>query len=357
MGKNQRSRFSSRHLRQRISTVYPSMFLLSPSRSSSSISGGMKVRSKSEENLQKLNDCMENMDDDVAKLFMEYHQTDLGRDPDLISLLNDYFSTSKSVSDLCDSLRNSLESLQRRECLTIDEALLDFAAEKLRYGGSVSDASFRKTVADLRNLDGEKSDRDFLDADFLRRTQICLEDLAAMIAKLEKTMKRIEKKLRRVRGIRGIVAAAILAPLIALIVAFKFVAGIFGSVPLDPLTNLAAWSWKKSTASLKREKTAVTTMERGTMVALKEIEKISRLVYKLETVERSVRATADYALKKRSYVVVAMDVMETKRRRLESTMVDLDKETCKCNEFANFGRNLAREKIIDFLSCGEISSK
>ncbi|CAN8229159.1 unnamed protein product [Cochlearia groenlandica] len=367
MGKNLRSRFSSHNLRQRISKVYPTMFLLSPSSSSSSsssssIAAGMKIRSKSEENLQKLNDCMENMDDDVTKLFIEYHQTDFLKDPDLLSLLNDYFTTTKTVSGLCDSLRNCLESLERGECLLIDEALVDFADEKLRYGGSLADASFRKTITDLRNLndgqgDRERSDRGFLASDFLGKTQICLEDLGSMISKLEKTMKQIEKKLKRVRGSRAIVTAAILAPAIALILAFKFVAGIFGSVPLEPLTNIAVWSWKKSTTSLKREKIAVTSMERGVMVALKEVEKISKLVSKLDTVEKSIRATADYAVKKRSSVVIAMDAMEKKKRTLESTIVDLDKETCRCDEFAKFGRSVARDKIIEFLSCGEISSK
>ncbi|CAN7014065.1 unnamed protein product [Brassica oleracea var. botrytis] len=54
--------FSSHRLRQRISTVYPAMtFLSPPSLTSSSCS---MIKSRSEENLSKLNECMENMDED-----------------------------------------------------------------------------------------------------------------------------------------------------------------------------------------------------------------------------------------------------------------------------------------------------
>ncbi|KAG2287673.1 hypothetical protein Bca52824_047277 [Brassica carinata] len=50
------------------------------------------------------------------------------------------------------------------------------------------------------------------------------------------------------------------------------------------------------------------------MVALKEVERISRLVSRLEAVERSIRATAEFAVKKRSPVAVAMGEMERKGR-------------------------------------------
>ena len=41
-------------------------------------------------------------------------------------------------------------------------------------------------------------------------------------------------------------------------------------------------------------------MERATMVALKEVEKISRLVSRLEAVKRSVRAIADFVVAQRN---------------------------------------------------------
>lgn len=351
---------------QRISTVYPSMSFVSRTSTSSSagdINSGMKLRSRSEENLTKLDECMENMDDDVSKLFMKYHQTDLCDDPELFLLLNNYFITSKEVSELCESLRNCLDRAKHSELLLIDEALHAFEEEKSGYGG-ILEASFRKTFQNLKNFDefynnsGDGDfDCDFLGGDFIRKFQICHEDLAKMILKLEKTMKQIDKKLKRVRGRRAIVAAALLAPLIAVLFVSKMVVGIFGLVPLEPLTTFIASRWKKSTESLKREKTAMTSMERGTMVALKEIEKISKLVSRLETVERSLRVTAEFAVKKRSSVAVTMRVMEKEKKRLKSTLVDLDRETGRCDGFAQFGRTVALEKIAEFLSRGEKSSK
>ncbi|XP_033146535.1 UPF0496 protein At3g57100-like [Brassica rapa] len=341
--------FSSHRLRQRISTVYPAMTFLSPPSSS-------MIKSRSEENLSKLNDCMENMDDDVSEMFMECHQTDFRQDPELLRLLSDYFTTSKSVSELCESLRKCLERAQHEECFVLDEALRDFEEEK----NGLLEASFRKTFRGLSKLTdlcrGCNSDDDGECDVFSGKLQVCHRDLAEMIVKLESTMKEIERKLRRVRGKRAVVTAAIIAPVIALVTVSKIVAGIFGSVPVGEVATFAASKWKKSTATLKREKTAVTSMERATMVALKEVERISRLVSRLEAVERSIRVTADFAVKKRSPVAVAMGEMERERKRLKSTLVDLDRETGRCGGFVEFGRRLAKGKIFEFLSCGEKSS-
>lgn len=319
--------------RKPISMVSPTMFLLSPPSTSSSIghTNGM-LRSRSEDNLKKLGDCMENMDEDVSKLFIEFEQTDLREDPDLFRLLNHYFTTSKGVSQLCESLRTCLERAENNECLLIDEALSDFEQEKLGYGGLLLEqASFRKTFRDLRNFNAfYNNDDDDLDyCEFLRKFQTCHEELVKMIVKLEKTMKEIDKKLRRVRGRRAIVTAALLAPVIAAIFLSKLIAGL---VPMEGLTTFVASRWRKSTESLKREKTAMSSMERGTTVALKQVEKISKLVSRLDTVERSIRVT------------IAMGDVEEERKRLKSTLVDLDRDRtlqwfCSVWAYGGFGED------------------
>ncbi|CAL9246080.1 unnamed protein product [Arabidopsis halleri] len=344
--------------RKPISMISPTMFLLSSPSTSSSIghTNGM-LRSRSEDNLKKLGDCMENMDEDVSKLFIEFQQTDLREDPELFRLLNHYFTTSKGVSQLCESLRTCLERAENNECLLIDEALSDFGQEKLDYGGLLLDAaSFRKTCRDLRNFNAfyNNDDGDLDYCEFLRKFETCHEELAKMIVKLEKTMNEIDKKLRRVRGRRAIVTAALLAPVIAAIFLSKLIAGL---VPMEGLMTFVASRWRKSTESLKREKTAVSSMERGMTVALKQVEKISKLVSRLDTVERSIRVTAKFAVKKRSPLTVAMGEVEEERKSLKSTLVDLDRETGLCSGFAHFGRTVALEKITEFLSRGDKSSK
>ena len=162
-------------------------------------------------------------------------------------------------------------------------------------------------------------------------------------------MKDIDKKLRRLRGGRAVVAAA----MITLVAVGKIVAGIFVPVPVEAVTNFAASRWRESSETLKREKTAVTSMERETMVALKEVEKMSRLVSMLEAVERSIRLTVDIAVNKRSSVAFAMGGMEEELEKLKSTLVDLDRETGRCDGFVQFGRTLTRDRIFEFLSCGE----
>ncbi|KAL0855847.1 hypothetical protein Bca101_061000 [Brassica carinata] len=301
--------FWSKRLRQRISKVYPAMTFLSRSSSSS-----MMIKSQSEENLIKLSECMDNMDDDVSKMFMECHQTDFRQDPELLRLLSDYFTTSKSVTELCESLRKCLERAEHDECFLIDETLRDVNSDE-----------------------------------FLKKLEICHRELGKMIVKLESTMKGIDKKLRRLRGGRAVVAGA----MIALMTVGKILAGIFVPVPVEAVTSFAASRWRESSETLKREKTAVTSMERATMVALKEVEKMSRLVSRLEAVERSIRLTADIAVNKRSSVAFAIGGMEEERKKLKSTLVDLDRETGRCDGFVQFGRTLARDKIFEFLSCGE----
>ncbi|CAN6809316.1 unnamed protein product [Brassica oleracea] len=342
-----RAIFSSKCLRQGISTVYPAMtFLPRPSSST------MMIKSQSEENLSKLSDCMENMDDDVSKMFMECHQTDFCHDPELLRLLSDYFTTSKSVTELCESLRKCLERAERDECFLIDETLRDFHEEKNGYGGL--EASFRKTFRDLTKF---RDDGDLISGEhngfaliFLRKLEICHRDLGTMIVKLESTLKDIDKKLRRLRGGRAVVAAA----MIALVAVGKIVAGIFVPVPVEAVTNFAASRWRESSETLKREKTAVTSMERETMVALKEVEKMSRLVSMLEAaVERSIRLTVDIAVNKRSSGAFAMEGMEEELKKFKSTLVDLDRETGRCDGFVQFGRTLTRDRIFEFLSCGE----
>ncbi|CAH8277311.1 unnamed protein product [Arabidopsis lyrata] len=104
-------------------------------------------------------------------------------------------------------------------------------------------------------------------------------------------------------------------------------------------------------------KTNMSSMERETIVALKQMEKNSNLVSRLETVEGSICLTAKFAVKKRSWVIVAMVEMEEERKRLKSTLVDLDRETGMCHCCALFGRTVALEKITEFLSRGDKNSK
>ncbi|ESQ39546.1 hypothetical protein EUTSA_v10001140mg [Eutrema salsugineum] len=185
--------------------------------------------------------------------------------------------TSKKVSELCERER------------------------RITYGESLN-SSFRKTMQDLRNFTAlyDKHQRDYKCDD---------QDLGNMMVKLETTMKEIDKKLRRVRGTRVIVAGALLAPVIVVVSLSKVVAGIFGFVPM--------------------------------MVALKEVERISVLVARLEAVERSIRVTVELAVKK----------------YLSSTLVDLDRETGRCDGVVQFGCSLAREKIFEFLIHGEKKSE
>ncbi|XP_010472135.1 PREDICTED: UPF0496 protein At3g57100-like [Camelina sativa] len=357
--------FLSRILRRRQprSTVYPTptMSFLSPpptttttttSTIGNTTTRGM-IRSRSEDNVKKLGDCMDNMDEDVSKLFIEFEQTDLREDPEMFHLLNKYFSTSKSVSHICESLNTCLERAEKKDYNLIDEALSDFQEEQLSYGG-LMEASFRKTFRDLRNLnDFDDPDLDY--CEFLSKLHSCHEELAKTIVELEKTMKGIDKKLRRVRGRRAIVTAALLAPVIVAIFISKMVAGIFGLVPLDALSSFVAARWKRATEALKRQKTAMSSMERGTTVALKEVEKITKLVSRLESVEKSIRVAAESAVKKRYSMAVAMREVEEERKSLKLTVLELDKETRQCDGFAQFGRTVALEKITEFLSRGQKS--
>ncbi|XP_010424327.1 PREDICTED: UPF0496 protein At3g57100-like [Camelina sativa] len=339
--------------RQPISTVSPTMSFVSSSPTTTTTRG--MLRSRSEDNIKKLGDCMDNMDEDVSKLFIEFQQTDLREDPELFHLLNKYFSTSKSVSHLCESLKTCLERAEKKDYNLIDEALSDFHEEQLSYGG-LMEASFRKTFKCLRNFNDSSNHHDLDYCEFLSKFQSCHEELAKMIVELEKTMKGVDKKLRRVRGRRAIVTAALLAPVIVAIFVSKIVAGIFGLVPLDALSSFVASRWKRSTEALKREKTAMSSMERGTTVALKEVEKITKLVSRLESVEKSIRVATEFAVKKRDLMAVAMREVEEERKSLELTFLELDRETGQCDGFAQFGRTVALEKITELLSRGQKSS-
>ncbi|KAF3576572.1 hypothetical protein DY000_02032507 [Brassica cretica] len=135
---------------------------------------------------------------------------------------------------------------------------------------------------------------------FPGKLQICHQDLAKMILKLMSTIKEINKKLRCVHGRRTVVTAAIISLVIALVTVSKIAAVIFGYLPVEAVTTFVASKWKKSTATLKQKKTVVSSMERATMVALKEVEKISRLVSRLEAVKRSVRVIADFVVAQRN---------------------------------------------------------
>ncbi|CAN7014003.1 unnamed protein product [Brassica oleracea var. botrytis] len=113
---------------------------------------------------------------------------------------------------------------------------------------------------------------------FLGKLQICHQDLAKMILKLMSTIKEINKKLRCVHGRRTVVTAAIISLVIALVTVSKIAAVIFGYLPVEAVTTFVAPKWKKSTETLKQKKTVVSSMERATMVALKEVEKITDFV-------------------------------------------------------------------------------
>lgn len=352
------------NLRQRISTAHPFMMrLLSPRRCSSSslpsISShnnvGMGLRSKSEESLNKLNDCINNMNEDVSKLYMEYSETDLRDHLELFNLLSDYFITSGEITELCKSLRKCLETAQDYECPLIDEALHDFEEEKRVYGEgrSLSEASFRKTLQDLTSFNEIYYNSD--DEDLVRKSMICRDDIVDLIVKLVKMMKDIDKNLKRMRRVRAVVAVALLVPAIGLMAA-KFVRS--GQITeIRSLTSYAALMWRKPTESLKMKKIVMVSMERGMRVALKEVEIIVKLVRRLRFVERLIRETAEFAVDKRSPVAEVMGGMEKEQEMMKSTIVDLGRETGRCDDFAQFGRNATRKKIVEFLSPDERGRK
>ncbi|KAG7566756.1 hypothetical protein ISN44_As10g032750 [Arabidopsis suecica] len=336
--------------RKQISTAHPILMTFSSPRHDSSsstppignhINGGMGLRSMSEESLNKLTDCINNMNEDVSKLYMECPETDFNTE--LLNLLNDYFNTSGEVTELCKSLRKCLETAQHYECAFIEEALYDFEEEKRIYGGRLLlEASFRKTLGDLRSF----SEFDYFnDGDLERKAMRCRDEIAHLIVKLNEMVKKIDEDLKRVRLRRAVVAVALLVPVIGLL-ATKLV----GGVPIESLTTYAASKWRKATKGLKMKKIAMVSMERGMTVALKEVEIIVKLVMRLRHVERLIREKAKFAVDKQFSVAEVMGGMEKEQKMMKSTLVDLDREAGRCDDLAQFGRNTARMKVVEFLS-------
>ncbi|XP_010534304.1 PREDICTED: UPF0496 protein At3g57100-like isoform X2 [Tarenaya hassleriana] len=316
-------------------------------------SNGLKIRSASYDSLSTLTGCIDTMNEDVRQLFLSSDR-DLRKNPDLLDLANDFFNTNAELYVLCESLKKSLGKADLGETLIL-HILSGFVEEKREEG------NFSKTLQNLRSFKDFTSDDPFA-GEFTKLFKSCHADLVKVIGKLNLTTKKLNRKLRRIRRRRrvtitlflaAVATVVISAVLVGVAVAPPVLAALGAAVSFVPMGSLGVFIstvWLKSRNALKRQKAAITSMERGTCLALSEVAKISGLVNQFEDVMKSMEETVDSAAaEKKSRLEWAMGKVEKDLLTYRNVISVLRHEGGRCDQDARLSRDVARDKITQYL--------
>ncbi|XP_010534149.1 PREDICTED: UPF0496 protein At3g57100-like [Tarenaya hassleriana] len=306
-----RSRISVLAVLKRQTSSSPSLSSRVPNEPENSAgNNGIKILAMSHDSLNKLTGCVDDMNEDVGKLLLS-SERDLPKNPNLFNLISDFFKTNTELSVLCEALKKCLEKAHRGETLVLGD-LSDLMEEQRVSGG---EGSFSKTLQNQRSFKKFSADDPFA-GDFTRLFKNCHGDLVKMIEKLNQTTKKLNRKLRRVSIallIAAVATVVISAVVIGVTVAPPVLAASGAAVSFVPMGSLGLFissMWQKSRNVLKRQKAAISSMERGTCLALSEVAKITVLVNQLEDVVKSMEETMETAAEKNSLLKSAMKEVE-----------------------------------------------
>ncbi|KAL4366604.1 hypothetical protein GQ457_05G006660 [Hibiscus cannabinus] len=315
------------------------------------LAAGLGVQSLSFDSLKQVTGCLLETNQEVVKIILEC-QTDIWKNPELFSLVEEYFENSKKTLEFCTALENCLKRARNNQ-LIIQLAVTYFNEEACLQVGD-GEGKFVKTLEELRKFKAAEepfTKEFFILFDSVRRQQeLMLRKLLARKRKLDKKLKSL-KTWRRVANVLfvatfvsvlifSVVAAAIAAPPVVTALAAAL------AVPIGSVGKWCNWLWKRYENELKGQKELITGMEIGSRIAIYDLENIRVLIGRLEIEMESLLHNADFALREEDALKLAIDEIKRKLEAFMTTIEDLGRQADACSRDIRMARAVVLQKMM-----------
>ncbi|KAE8695917.1 UPF0496 protein 1 [Hibiscus syriacus] len=315
------------------------------------LASGLGVQSLSFDSLKQVTGCLLETNQEVVKIILECHR-DIWKNPELFSLVEEYFENSKKTLEFCTALENCLKRARNNQ-LIIQLAVTYFDEEVGLQDGD-GERKFVKTLGELRKFKAAEepfTKEFFILFDSVRRQQeLMLRKLQAQKRKLDKKLKSL-KTWRRVLNVLfvttfvsvlifSVVAAAIAAPPVVTALAAAL------AVPIGSVGKWCNWLWKRYEIELKGQKELIIGMEIGSWIAINDLENIRALISRFEIEIESILHNADFALREADALKLAIDEI---KRKLEAFMIiieELGRQADTCSRNIRMARTVVLQKMM-----------
>ncbi|XWS45368.1 hypothetical protein CRYUN_Cryun15aG0130800 [Craigia yunnanensis] len=315
------------------------------------LAAGLGAQSLSFDSLKEVTGCLLETNQEVAKIILEC-QKDIWNNPDLFSLVEEYFENSKKTLDFCTALENCLKRARNNQ-LIIQLAVKYFEEEAGLQVGT-DENKFVKTLEELRKFKAAEepfAKEFFLLFDSVRRQQ------ESMLGKLLVRKRKLDKKLKSLKTWRkvsnvlfvatfvsvlifSVVAAAIAAPPVVIALAGAM------AVPIGSLGKWCNWLWNRYENELKGQKELITTMEIGARFTIYDMESIRVLISRLEIEIESMLHNADFALTEEDAVKLAIDEIKRKLEVFMDTIEKLGRQADLCSRDIRMARTVILQRMM-----------
>ena len=262
------------------------------------LAAGLGVQSLSFDSLKEVTGCLLETNHEVAKIILEC-QKDIWNNPDLFSLVEEYFENSKKTLDFCTALDNCLKHARNNHLII--QLAVKYFEEEVGLQVGTDEKKFVKTFEELRKFKAAEepfTKEFFLLFDSVRRQQqLMLGKLLVRKRKLDKKLKSLKtwRRVSNVLFVATFVSVLIFSVVAAAIAAPPVVTALAGAmtVPIGSLGKWCNWLWKRYENELKGKKELITAMEIGPCITIKDMGNIRVLVSRLEIVIESLLHNAD----------------------------------------------------------------
>ncbi|XWS42008.1 hypothetical protein CRYUN_Cryun17cG0131600 [Craigia yunnanensis] len=316
------------------------------------LAAGLDVQSLSFDSLKEVTGCLLETNHEVAKIILE-GQKDIWNNPDLFSLVEEYFENSKKTLDFCTALENCLKRARNNQLII--QLAVRYFEEEVGLQVGTDEKKFVKTLEELRKFKASKepfTKEFFLLFDSIRQQQ------ESMLGKLLVRKRKLDKKLKSLKTWRRVsnvlfvatfVSVLIFSVLAAAIAAPPVVTALAGAmaIPIGSLGKWCKWLWKRYENELKGQKELIATMEIGARITIYDMENIRVLVSRLEIRIESLLHNADFALREDADAVkLAIDEIKRKLEVFMETIEKLGQQADMCSRDIRMARTLILQKMM-----------
>lgn len=310
---------------------------------------GVEVRSLSFDSLREVTDCLLEMNQEVVKVILECKK-DIWKCKELFDLVEEYFDNSLRTLEFCTVLDKCLKRARDSQ-LIVQVALQRFEEEEK---DGVGENKHWKTLQELRNF--KAAGKPFSD-DFFELFQSVYSGQKLMLEKLRQRKRKLDKKLKSLQGWRKVSTIIFVSAFVAVLI-FSVVAAAIAAPPVVtalagalavPIGSMGKWFdsiWKKYEKELKGRREIISSMQVGSLIAIKDLEDIRVLVEKLEIDIESLLQNADFAIQEEDAVKLVIEEIKKKLHGFMETIEMLGQNTDKCSRDIRRARTVILQRII-----------
>ncbi|XP_059670934.1 UPF0496 protein At4g34320-like [Cornus florida] len=341
----------------------------STSRVINSLSSDVGDRSLSLDSLRELTDCILKPYQEVVKLILEC-KNDILKNNYLLDFVKDYFDNSGLTLDVCNALQKCLNRARDSQ-LTIQHAIDQFEQEQKDFPRRENNffifngkrKMYESTLQELKNFttagnpftaDSPQKQECSLTLRENEMLKSVYESQSSMLEKLAAKKSKLDKKLKKIKAWRTVsnvifvvtFTSVLICSVLATAIAAPPVVTALAAAAALPMGTMGEWMnslWKKYENDLKGQSEVMTSLERWTCIGKCDLDHVRVLVDRSKIEIESLLHNADFAVKKETAVILAMDEMKKKLDGFMKSIDDLSKHTEDCSRDIMEGRM----KILD----------